>query len=130
MAKSNQLKNPEPTAEAAPKAPAKKTKFEKTTKEILGGDFLSSGTFTMLPFLLYISFLAFIYIANNYLAENKTREINQLQHQVKELRYEYINAKSNLTQIEKQSQISKKLNPKGIKENTEPLKSITIKNKD
>ncbi len=130
MAKSNKLKNPEPPAEVIPKAPAKKSKFEKTTKEILGGDFLSSGTFTMLPYLLYISFLAFIYIANNYLAENKTREINQLQREVKELRFEYIDAKSNLTQIEKQSQISKKLNTKGIKENTEPLKRITIKNED
>jgi hypothetical protein len=127
MPKSNTLKKPEVIAEVKTKTSAKSTRFGKTTKEILGGDFLSAGTFTMLPFLLYISFLAFIYIANNYLAENKIREINQLRKEVKELRYEYINVKSTLTNIEKQSQISKQLNSKGIKENTEPLKTITIK---
>ena len=129
MSKSNTLKKTDAVAEVAPKTSAKDTRFGKTTKGILGGDFLSNSTFTMLPFLLFISFLAFIYIANNYLSETKIREINQLRKEVKELRYEYINVKSTLTQIEKQSQISKKLNHKGIKENTEPLKTIIIKEK-
>ena len=31
--------------------------------------------FRLFPFLLFIAFLAFIYIANNYLAEEKIREI-------------------------------------------------------
>lgn len=130
MPKSNTLKKTDPVAEVVTKTPVKKTRFGKTTKEILGGDFLSTSTFTLFPFLLYVAFLAFIYIANNYLAETKIREINQLRKDVKELRYEYINAKSTLTQIEKQSEISKHLEKKGIKENTEPVKTIIIKPKN
>ncbi|MFA5418479.1 MAG: FtsL-like putative cell division protein [Bacteroidales bacterium] len=130
MPKSNTIKPQEPVVEVKPKTPTKKTRFGKTTKEILGGDFLSSNTYTMLPYLLFVAFLAFIYIANNYLAENKIRESNKLRREVKELRYEYISAKSKLTQIEKQSQISKRLEKSGIKENTEPIKTIIINSKD
>ncbi|MDP2722526.1 MAG: FtsL-like putative cell division protein [Bacteroidales bacterium] len=130
MPKSNTIKPQESVVEVKPKAPAKKTRFGKTTKEILGGDFLSSNTYTILPYLLFMAFLAFIYIANNYLAENKIRESNKLRREVKELRYEYISAKSKLTQIEKQSQISKRLEKSGIKENTEPIKTIIINSKD
>lgn len=130
MPKSNAIKKKKPIVEVEPKTSAKNSRFGKTTKEILGGDFLSSGTFKMMPFLLFLGFIAFIYIANNYLAENKIRQTNQLRKDVKELRYEYISAKSKLTQLEKQSQISKRLEKTGIKENTEPIKTIIIKSND
>ena len=130
MLKSNTIKIQEPVVEVTPRPSTGKRRFGKTTKEILGGDFLSASDFSMMPFLLYVAFLAFIYIANTYLAENKTREINRLRREVKELRYEYISAKSKLTQIEKQSHISKRLEKTGIKENTEPVKTIIINKKD
>ena len=127
MVKANKLKKKEKVVEGTLPSPTKSSHFGKTTKSILGGDFLSQSTFTLLPYLLFLAFLAFTYIANNYLAENKIREINQLRKDVKELRFEYIHLKSTLTHIEKQSQISQKLQKKGIKENTEPLKKLVVK---
>jgi cell division protein FtsL len=119
----------EPKVEAAVKQkPIKKDgRFGKTVKEVLGGDLLSTGTFKFLKFLLFMTLLAFIYIANNYYAENNIRQINKLRKDIKELRYEYINVKTKLLQIEKQSQIAKTLEKKGIKKNNQPVKILEVK---
>lgn len=96
-------------------------------KNILGGDLLSTGTYKFFKYLLYLALLAFIYIANNYYAENNIRQINKLRTELKELRYEYINVKTRLMQIEKQSQIAKTLEKSGIKKNNQPVKIIEVK---
>ena len=88
---------------------------------------LQSGTFKFFPFLVFIAFIAFVYIANNYYAEDKIREINQLRKELKEIRYEYITTKSELTNMTKQSQLARKLEKKGIKESTDPIKTIQLK---
>jgi hypothetical protein len=99
----------------------------KTMKKVLGGSLLSMGTFKFFRYLLFLAFLAFIYIANNYYAERNIREINLLRKELKELRHEYIHTKTQLMEIEKQSQIAKKLEKKGIKKNKEPVKTIEVK---
>jgi hypothetical protein len=105
-----------------------KGRFGKATHEVLGGGvFEKERTFRMFPFLLFLSLLAFIYITNDFTLESKVREISRLQKEVKELRYEYISVKSNLITISKQSQLAKRLEKLGIKENKEPLKVIRIK---
>lgn len=96
-------------------------------KNVLGGSYISEGTFKFFRYLLYLALLAFIYIANNYYAENNIREINKLRKDLKELRYEYINVKTHLMHIEKQSQIEIQLAKRGIKKNKQPVKTIKIK---
>jgi len=102
--------------------------FSKATRRVLGGEILSPGTFRLFPFLIYIAFLAFIYIANNYIAEAKMREINHLRKELKEVNFEYITTKSKLEDISKQSKLSEKLAATGISESNEPVKTIRIKN--
>ena len=96
-------------------------------RDFLGGEMLTSGTFRFLPFLIFIAFLASIYISNNYYTETKIREINKMRRELKELRYEYITSKSELTNLSKQSQLAKRLNEKGVKESTDPIKTIEVK---
>jgi len=116
------------TEEIVEQKPIKKdSRFGKTVKDVLGGDLLSAGTFKFLRFLILLTVLAFIYIANNYYAENNIRKINKLRKEIKELRYEYINVKTKLLQIEKQSQIAKKLEKRGIKKNNQPVKILNVK---
>ncbi len=93
-------------------------------KEFLGGEILKVSTFKFFPYLVFVTFLAFIYIANNYYAERKIRKINHLRKELKESRYEYITTKSKLTELTKQSQLAKKLGKSGIKESTDPIKII------
>jgi len=128
--KSNKLKEKEPEVPAK-EAKEKKLKMDgslgKAAKGVLAGEFLSDRSFRYFPFLLFLAFLASIYIANNYLAENKVRKANKMRENLKEMRYEYITGKSELMEVSKQSKISSRLMDIGIRENTEPIKSIKIK---
>lgn len=117
----------EPQVEAKKKSVKNDGLTGKIIKNVLGGDLISAGTFKFFRYLLYLGLLAFIYIANNYYAENNIRQISKLRKELKELRYEYINEKTNLMQIEKQSQIAKKLEKSGIKKNDQPVKILKVK---
>jgi len=125
--KSNKIIEPKVDETVEPEPIKKDGRFSKTFNEILGGDLLSTGTFKFLRFLLFMAFLAFLYIANNYYAENNIREINKLRKELKELRYEYINVKTKLLDIEKQSKIAKTLEKSGIKKNNQPVKILEVK---
>ncbi len=126
--KTNSLKPRKKKKEKKLKTSAQKGGFGKAAQGLLGGGVLEKErTFRMFPFLLFISFLAFIYITNDFTLESKVRKISHLQKEVMELRYEYVSVKSNLIVISKQSQLAKRLGKLGIKENKEPLKVIRIK---
>ncbi len=103
---------------------ARRKKVGAALKKILGGEIIGTGTFRFFPFLVFVASLAFFYIANNYLAENKIREINRLTKELKETRYEFITTKSKLGELSKQSKLATKLESRGIKESTEPVKTI------
>jgi hypothetical protein len=120
----NKKKKIKKSRKRAIKGPGTGRKVGNAIKEFLGGEMLTTGTFKFFPFLVFITFLAFVYIANNYYAERKIRKINHLRKELKELRYEYITTKSKLTELTKQSQLAKKLENSGIVESTDPIKII------
>ncbi len=104
--------------------------FGRATQEVLGGAILENKKAQRIfPYLLFLALLAFVYITNDYVLENKVRRISSLERQVKELRYEYISVKSDLMTLSKQSQLEKRLEGLGIKENKEPVKAIIIHTK-
>ncbi|HVI46543.1 MAG TPA: FtsL-like putative cell division protein [Chitinophaga sp.] len=80
-----------------------------------------------LPFIGFLSFLALIYIANSHLAEKKIRRINQLGKEIKELKWEYINVKSELMFRSKMSEVSKSVEPLGLKQLSSPPQKIILK---
>lgn len=103
--------------------------FQKRTKRLLGGDFLTNDTsLRQLPFLLFIMFLGIVYIANVYYAEANIRNISKFKNEIKELRFEHISTKSKLMQLSKQSELVKLLKKQGIKESTMPPYKIVVKN--
>ena len=99
-------------------------------QSILGGSFLTrKKTAKNLPFLLFLAFLAIIYIGNSYYAEKNIRRIEKLQRELKELRYEYVNTKSQLMQNSRQSKVATSLADKGIKESMVPPEKIFVEEK-
>ncbi|NSL88522.1 hypothetical protein ECE50_016900 [Chitinophaga sp. Mgbs1] len=80
-----------------------------------------------MPFIGFLSVLALIYIANSHLAEKKIRRINQLGKEIKELKWEYINVKSELMFRSKMSEVSKSVEPLGLKELSSPPQKIVLK---
>jgi len=50
----------------------------------------SEGSFRQLPFILFLGFLAILCIANAHFSEKKIREIQVLQDEIRDLRWEYM----------------------------------------
>ncbi len=118
-------------AENSYKEPVKETTGKKQKK---GGGVLSSllnGSFLtfekspgLLPFLLFLSLLAVFFIGNTYYAEKKVRNIENMRHEVTELRTIYISNKAELMYLSNQSEIARRLSEKGIVESTIPPRIV------
>lgn len=80
----------------------------------------------MLPFLIFLSVLCMLYIANSHMAIKNVRNIDKLNKEVKELSWEYKSLKADLMFKSKLTEVAKKVDTLGIKELTEPPKKIVI----
>lgn len=80
----------------------------------------------MLPFLIFLSVLCMLYIANSHMAVKNIRNIDKLNKEVKELSWEYKSLKADLMFKSKLTEVAKKVDTLGIKELTEPPRKIVI----
>ncbi len=69
-----------------------------------------------LPFFLFLSALAVLYIYNGHYADKTARNINKVSRELKELQYEYKTLKGEMMFRSKQSELSKAVAPLGLKE--------------
>jgi hypothetical protein len=75
------------------------------------------------PFFLFLSLLAILYIANGHYADNTIRDINKTTKQLKEQEYEYKTLNGKLMFQNRLSEVSKAVEPIGLKENIQqPIK--------
>ena len=72
------------------------------------------------PFFLFLTVLAVIYIYNGHYADKMIRNINRLSREVRELKYEYKSVKSEVMFRSKESELVKAAEPLGLKELTTP----------
>ncbi len=72
-----------------------------------------------IPFFLFLTLLAVLYIYNGHYADKTIRSINKTAREVKELQYEYKTVKSEVMFRSQQSQLAKAVEPLGLKEMTE-----------
>lgn len=81
---------------------------KKNLKDFSGlGDLNAGMILKNLPFILFLGLLAIVYIANAHYSEKKVRQIQQLQNEVKELRWNYMSIKSELMYNAKRSEVVK-----------------------
>ncbi len=80
---------------------------KKTTGISALGDFNAGMILKNLPFILFLGLLAAIYIANAHYSEKKIRQIQRLQKDVKELRWNYMSLQSELMYDTKRSEVVK-----------------------
>jgi hypothetical protein len=85
------------------------SEYKKTSfRDLIDGSILTRKAIAkQLPFVLFLSFLAIIYIGNGYHAEKVIRDLTRLQTEVKDLRAESITTASELMFISKQSEVIK-----------------------
>jgi hypothetical protein len=95
-------------------------------KELLSGSVLTRQIVVkQLPYVIFLTLLAIVYIGNRYHAERLVRETLSLQREIKELRAEAITTSARLMYISKQSEVVKLVQEKdlGLEEShTPPLK--------
>jgi hypothetical protein len=116
----------------------KETEFvdsgDSSFKKISARDFVSGRIFTrdivvmQLPYFLFLTFLAFVYISNHFKVEKLLNEAASLNKEIEALRIEAITTSSDLMYISKQSVILQKVHKAGInlQELTEPPRRIIV----
>lgn len=100
--------------------------------DILKGKFLvSNDAFQNWRFILFCTALAIIMIASSHSAERKVHEIAKLNDDVRELRSEFVDGRSNLMRLKMESTITRKMSDKGIRPSeTPPTKIVIRQNRD
>ena len=132
--KFKEIKNEEPVLEEVkpasvpPPAPKrKKGGIVKSLNTVFSGTFLSNEhVLKHIPFILFLSVIAILYIANGYWADDKVRQVNKLNAQIKDYRSEYISTKSDLMFVSKQSEVAKSVEKMGLKEPIVPPMKIVV----
>lgn len=121
-----EIKMDQPAAEAAPQK--KESRVVRPLLSVFSGSFLAKeSTFRFFPFLIFLSAMALVYIANGYYAESNVRKVNILTNEIKEKKSEYIIAKSELMFMSKQSEVAKSAEKQGLFETVEPPLKIVAK---
>jgi hypothetical protein len=107
-----------------PKEERKEHENKKASlKDLIDGTILTKQVITrQMPFIIFLSLLAGIYIGNRYHAEKVVRDMTKLQAEVKDLRAQAITTASKLMFISKQSEVVKMVqeNQLGLEEALEP----------
>ncbi len=73
-----------------------------------------------IPFFLFLTVLAVLYIYNGHHADKQILKISTTEKKIKELEYEYKTVKSDVIFRSKASELIKVVEPLGLKELTQP----------
>ena len=73
-----------------------------------------------IPYFLFLSVLAVLYIYNGHYSDNTIKDINKTSKELKELQYEYKSLKSEVMFRSKQSELAQAVEPLGLKELVQP----------
>ncbi len=80
----------------------------------------------MLPFILFLAFLAMVYIGNRHFAENNIRDIDKMRREVVELSADYKVLKADLMLRSTKTEVAKEADTLGLIEPVEPPKKIMV----
>lgn len=98
----------------------------KTTWRDVVERFSYNGIVRNIPFLLFLSVLCVLYIANSSRAVSLTRELTEKGKQLKELRWQYLDIQSRLMLATSESQLTQQAAGIGIKPLDKPAFEIRV----
>jgi hypothetical protein len=102
--------------------------MKKSIYGILRGKFLiSDDSFKNWRIIIFISFLAIVMIASSHSADNKVHEIAKLTNEVKELRSAFVDGRSKLMRLKKESYMEVVMKEKNIGISLNPPTKIRVK---
>ncbi|MCM8567871.1 FtsL-like putative cell division protein [Gramella jeungdoensis] len=105
--------------------------MKKGFYNILKANFLiSEDAYKNWRFIVFCTVLAIIMIASSHSAEKKVHQIARLNNEVRELRSEFVERRSDLMKIKMESTITEKMVEKGIGPSETPPNKIRVIIKD
>lgn len=113
----------ENVVEEKPEAPAKPTALGIWIAQNLSKE----SAVNLMPFLFFLTVLGMLYIANKNYSEKNIRQIEKINKELKELKWEHLTAKSELVSKSKQSEVAKMTKPFGVNEAVVPPIKIAVK---
>src|SRR5687768_8420603 len=128
-AKSKLAQDGSSSAEAPPPPPATKSRKKKKSlyDKLDLTRFIGHETVIQhVPFVLFIALLALLYIWNNHHAVKSVKTINKNEKEIKQLKWEYLTAKSELEGKSKQSEVARLVEPYSIRELKAPPVKIYV----
>lgn len=107
-------------------------KQKKTTSMMLNElSFITSDLILKnVPFVIFLGFLATIYIANAHYAERNIRKIQVIQKDLKELRWYYMSLQAENMYNSKRSEVVEKVTEEGLRPMRNKPKRITLSEKN
>lgn len=99
-------------------------------RELMSGSMLSDRIILKnLGYIVFLTFLGAVYIANRFHAEDLVRRITKLQNEVKELRADALSTSAELMQASRQSEVTRLIRERGLglEELTEPPYRLVVK---
>ena len=104
--------------------------MRKGLLNILRGKFLvSGGAPKNWMFIIYVSFLATVMIASSHSADGKVHRIAALDEEVKELRSEFVDMRSDMQELKLESTVMGIVEKEGLFPSETPPKKIKVKTK-
>ncbi|RTE53624.1 S-adenosyl-methyltransferase [Arenibacter aquaticus] len=104
--------------------------MRKGLLNILRGKFLvSGGAPKNWMFIIYVSFLATVMIASSHSADGKVHRIAALDEEVRELRSEFVDMRSDMQELRLESTVMGIVEKEGLFPSETPPKKIKVKNK-
>jgi hypothetical protein len=94
---------------------AEGNKDKVANKNPLKGLFSYQWILKNIPFFLFLSLLAVLYIANGHMADRTVRRINTTTKELKELQFEYKTLKSEVMFKSEEQQVIRAVEPLGLK---------------
>lgn len=106
-------------------------KMKKGLLDLLKGTFLVSGDAPKnWMFLLFASFLAAMMISSSHQADRKVLEIADLNEEVRKLKSEFFQGRSQVQQLKLESTLREAMAEKGLFPSENPPRKIIVKNGD
>jgi hypothetical protein len=112
----------EPVVEKKATAPAKPS----TLSTWIAQNMSKESALNILPFLFFLTVLGMLYIANKHYAEKNIRQIEKINKELKELKWEHLTVKSILMSKSKQSEVAKITKAFGLNEAVVPPTKIVV----
>lgn len=105
--------------------------MRKGILDILKGKFLVSGDAPKnWLFIIFASFLATVMIASSHSADRKVHQVAALNEEVKELRSEFVDVRSDVQRLKLESTIIRTVEGEGLFPSETPPKKIKVKSKE